>query len=317
MNVKIQKRNMHLSPNLQRLIGRQCAKVRRILPTFAPQDLHLHVTIEKKPRSQYETALVLTVPQTSIRTEEIEVNPSTSILRAFHELVRRIKRFKSHLGHEHTRHHGPLQTVENLSTDRLLDLETAINNNLEKLQNYIRRELYSQVVQRNLSPGLIEVAAIVDEVFLEVSARAAEQPHDLSLEQWMFQLAHQKLRERLNDLQAHQEDSSIEEPSAVDSRWDDEILNFFQPDESLRLEDLLVDKSSTNPEELIEGEEAEQLIHQLVAQLSDSIRESFVLFAIEGFGADEVAMITGKPSSQILQDVENARRALRTGLSLQ
>jgi len=64
MNVKIQKRNMHLSPNLQRLIGEQCAKVRRILPTFAPQDLHLHLTIEKKPRNQYETALVLTVPQT-------------------------------------------------------------------------------------------------------------------------------------------------------------------------------------------------------------------------------------------------------------
>ena len=317
MNVKIQKRDMHLSPNLQRLIGKQCAKVRRILPTFAPQDLHLHVTIERKPRSQYETALVLTVPQTSIRTEEIEANPSTSILRAFHELVRRIKRFKSHLSNEHTRHHRPRQRVENLSTERLLDLETAINNNLGKLENYIRRELYFQVVQRNLSPGLIEVAALVDEVFLEVSARAAEHPHDLSLEQWMFQLAHEKLRERLNDLQSHSEDSSIEETTPVDSRWEDETSNFFQPDESLRLEDLLVDKGSTNPEELMEGEEAEELVHKLVAQLSDTIRESFVLFAIEGFGADEVAMITGKPSSQILQDVENARRALRTGLSLQ
>ncbi len=317
MNVKIQKRNMHLSPNLQRLIGKQCAKVRRILPTFAPQDLHLHVTIERKPRSQYETALVLTVPQTSIRTEEIEANPSTSILRAFHELVRRIKRFKSHLGHEHTRHRRPLQMVENLSTERVLDLETAISNNLEKLENYIRRELYSHVVQRDLSPGLIQVAALVDDVFLEVSARAAEQPHDLSLEQWMFQLAHQKLRERLNDLQSHREDSSVEETSPEDSRWDDETSNFFQPDESLRLEDLLVDASSTNPEELMQGEEAEQLFHRLVAKLSDSIRESFVLFAIEGFGADEVAMITGKPTSQVLKDVENARRALRTGLSLQ
>ncbi len=317
MNVKIQKRNMHLSPNLQRLIGKQCAKVRRILPTFAPQDLHLHVTIERKPRSQYETALVLTVPQTSIRTEEVEANPSTSILRAFHELVRRIKRFKSHLGHQHARHRRPLQTIENLSTDRLLDLETAINSNLDKLENYVRRELYFHVAQRNLSPGLIEVAALVDEIFLEVSARAAEQPHDLSLEQWMFQLARQKLRERLNKLRAHQEDSSVEEISTVEHGWDDETLNFFQPDESLRLEDLLVDESSINPEELMEGEEAEQLVHQLVAQLADSIRESFVLFAIEGFGADEVAMITGKPSLQVLQDVEDARRALRTGLSLQ
>lgn len=317
MNVKIQQRNMQPSPNLQRLIGKQCAKVRRILPTFAPQDLYLHVTIEKKPRSQYETALVLTTPQTSIRTEEIEANPSTSILRAFHELLRRIKRFKSHLGHEHTRHHRPLRKVENLSTERLLDLEAAINSNLGKLENYIRRELYSQVVQMNLSPGLIEVAALVDEVFLEVSARAAEQPQDLSVEQWMFQLAHRKLKERLNDLQSHQEDLSVEETSEIVSQWDDETFNFFQPDESLRLEDLLVDESSTNPEELMESEEAEQLVHKLVARLSDSIRESFVLFAIEGFAADEVAMITGKAPSQVLNDVEHARRELRTGLSLQ
>ena len=317
MNVKIQKRKMHLSPNLQRLIGKQCAKVRRILPTFAPHDLNLHVTIEKNPRNQYATALVLTVPQTSICTGKIEANPSTSILRAFHELVGRIKRFKSHLGHEHVRQHRPLQRVENLSTDRLFELETAINNNIEKLENYIHRELYSQVVQRTLSPGLIEVAAIVDEVFLEISARAAEQPHDLSLEQWMFQLVHQKLRERLDDLRNHQKDHFTEESPAVNSQSDDEAFHFFQPDESLRLEDLLVDENSANPKELIEGEETEKLIHQLVAQLSDSIRVSFVLFAIEGFGADEVAMITGKSSSQILQDVENARRTLRTGLSLQ
>ena len=143
MNVKIQKRKMHLSPNLQRLIGKQCAKVRRILPTFAPHDLNLHVTIEKKPRNQYATALMLTVPQTSICTGKIEANPSTSILRAFHELVGRIKRFKSPLGHEHIRHHRPLQRVENLSTDRLFELETAIKNNIEKLANYIRRELPS------------------------------------------------------------------------------------------------------------------------------------------------------------------------------
>jgi len=64
-------------------------------------------------------------------------------LRAFHELIRRIKRFKSPLGHEHIRHHRPLQRVENLSTDRLFELETALNNNIEKLENYIRRELPS------------------------------------------------------------------------------------------------------------------------------------------------------------------------------
>ena len=49
----------------------------------------------------------------------------------------------------------------------------------------------------------------------------------------------------------------------------------------------------------------------LSTQLSESIRESFVLFALEEFGSDEVAMLIGKPLSLVLKDAEKSRGQLR------
>ncbi len=98
MKVEVQGRRLRLDPNLQRLIGRQSAKVRKLLPSFSPHDLDLHVAVERLPRGrQCETVLVLMVPQTAIRVRETAPNPSTSITHAFHELLRRVQKFKSKL----------------------------------------------------------------------------------------------------------------------------------------------------------------------------------------------------------------------------
>ena len=98
MKIEVQGRRLRLDPSLQSLIGRQSAKVRKLLPSFKPHDLDLHVVVEMLPRGrQCETVLVLIVPQTAIRVREIATNPSTSITHAFHELVRRVQKFKSRL----------------------------------------------------------------------------------------------------------------------------------------------------------------------------------------------------------------------------
>ena len=98
MKIEVKGRHLRMDPSLQRLIGRQSAKVRRLLPSFKPHDLDLHVAVEMLPRGrQCETVLVLVVPQTAIRVRETAANPSTSITHAFHELVRRVQKFKSRL----------------------------------------------------------------------------------------------------------------------------------------------------------------------------------------------------------------------------
>ncbi|HLU99926.1 MAG TPA: sigma-70 family RNA polymerase sigma factor, partial [Acidobacteriota bacterium] len=157
----------------------------------------------------------------------------------------------------------------------------------------------------------IEPQALVDEVFLELSSNAAARPTNLSLEQWMIQVTRQKLRSRLRELRQLGEEPRVEESVDAELQWEDEALNFYQPDESLHLADLIEDQRIETPEEALQREEAEQQLRAAIARLPEDVRESFVLFALEGFTSDEVAMITGREPQLVLQEVEKARHALR------
>ena len=312
MNLKIQNRHLRVTQDLRRLIERQSRKIGKLLPTFASHDLNLHVALEKLPRGkQFHAALVLTMPQRAIRVEEVENDPATSVLRSFEELLRRIKRFKSQLNREKFWQRQPEISTSDSSAQEVRELEGAIEQNLEKIENYIRRELYHHATVENLPISALEPQAVLDEVFLEVSSGEVTRPEDVPLEQWMFQVARTALQQRIEGLQASQEQPHIEEISPRSSNWEDEQLHFYQPDEVLRLEDLMSDDHSISPEKLLEQEEAYEQLQRAVANLPGSVRESFVLFALEGFNSDEIAMVTGKSPSEVLDDVERARTELR------
>jgi RNA polymerase sigma factor (sigma-70 family) len=244
--------------------------------------------------------------------EEIQDNPATSIVRAFLELRRRVKKFKSQLNRERLWHKQPSIAVDNSSTEAVREFESVINDNLDKIENYIRRELYHQILGGSIPPGVLEPHALVDEVFLKVTSGSNQRPSRMPLDQWMYQVARKTLQSRLGELEASRENSHIEEKVEAIDEWEDERLNFYQPDESLQVEDIIEDDASNNPEEILERDEAYQQIQQSIANLPESFRESFVLYVLEGFTSDEVAMMTGKHPRQVIDEVENAREILRS-----
>ena len=311
MNVKIQNRHLNVTVALERLIDRHSRKIQKILPTFASQDLDLHINLEKLPRGQqYHTVLVLTMPQNSIRVEEMANDPAPSVLRAFTELLRRVKKFKSQLNRERFWSKEAIPSPETDSAEPTRELENAINHNLDQVEQYIQRELYHRCIGANIPAGFLESQAVLDEVFLEVSSRASSRPEKISLQQWMFQIARSVVRNRVESAQSSLNQAHVEERVPPVSQWEDEEQAFHQPDEVLHLEDLIRDEHSVTPEELLEREEAQEKLHSSISQLPSSVRESFVLFCLEGFNSDEVAMITGKDPGEVLEDVEQARQEL-------
>jgi RNA polymerase sigma factor (sigma-70 family) len=317
MNLKIQNRNFDIPQNVQRLIEKKPQKIRKLLPTFSSDAVDLNVTLERITRgNQFQATLVLALPQTAIRVEELADNAAGSVLHAFDEMIRKVKRFKSQLNREKFWQRQPNWTGGVAATENVRELENAINLNLDKIENYIRREIYHQVILENMPYGLIQPEAVVDDVFLEVSAKSAARPENVPLESWMFQIAREQLRKRLENLEDSENTPRLEELQNMQStpKWGDEDQNFYQPDEVLRLEDLLKDEKSSNPEEVMEHEEIEVELQKAVANLPVSMREAFVLFALEGFEPDEIAMITGRTPEEVIQEVADARRLLREKL---
>lgn len=319
MNVKIQTRQMELSPTERNVIERKSRKARRMLPTYRSPDLELHVSLERLSKGkQFQTVLVLTTPQTAIRVEDIADSVTRSIVGAFDDLLRKIKKFKSQLNRERywQRDTARVSGKAAVVTQPTEDLESAISTHLDKIENYIRRELYHRALVDHFPPGVLQPQALVDEVFLDVSSRVRSKPENVSMEQWMFQMARDTVSRKIEELEKNRDQPHLEEAAEPPERWDDEVLNFYQPDEALRLEDLVRDNHSDSPEELLAREETEEAVQKIIAGLTPSVRESFVLFALEGFNSDEVAMITGKAPDQVLNDVERARSHLRQHLSV-
>jgi RNA polymerase sigma factor (sigma-70 family) len=190
-------------------------------------------------------------------------------------------------------------------------LEGAINQSLAKVENYIRRELFHRATLNEIPAGFLQPQALLDEVFLEVSSHSDVRPENIPLEQWMLQVARRTIRQRMEALEEDQKQPHIEETAADPSRWEDEDLHFHQPDEVLRLQDLLRSEQSASPEQLLQREEAQEKLQKDIARLPESLRESFVLFVLEGLNSDEIAMITGKDPTVVLEDVKKARHRLR------
>jgi ribosomal subunit interface protein len=313
MNLKIQHRNFDLPPAIQRLIEKKAQKVKKMLPTFSEDALDLHVTVGKLPRgNQYEASLVLTIPQTAIRVDELADNPAGSIQTAFDELLRKIKKFKSQLNREKFWQRQPEYSPP-VGTENVREMENVINQNLDKIQNYVRRELFHRTLSENIPPGLLQPEALVDEIFLLMTSQEGTRPASVPFEKWMYQVAREQIEKRLDELD--RDTARFEE--AVEDRelhWEDEVLDFYQPDEALRMEDVLTDRASSNPEALMEYEEAEERLHKAIARLPRKIRESFVLSVLEGFDPYDVGMITGKDVGKVEKDIEDARKRLREAL---
>jgi RNA polymerase sigma factor (sigma-70 family) len=316
MNIKIHTKNFELLKSHEKLIDRQTQKIQKWLPTFNPEVVDLTLNVESLTRgSQYRTSLLLTIPQRTIRVEELEDNATSSIVKAFAELRRRVKRFKSQLNRERLWRKEPEPAGVPL-TPAVWEVEEALRDNLEKIENYIRREVYHQVIAGTMPRGFLEPHALVDDVFLHVRANYLSKPASLSIEQWVFQVVRETLRRQLDEIEEHRDEPHLEENAAQVEGWEDERLNFYQPDESLMVEDLLRDGKSSNPEEILAEEEVEEQLHRCIARLPEPLRESFVLFALEGFTSDEVAMMTDKSAEDVVKDVESARNILKQEMNL-
>ena len=314
MNLKLQHRNLEVSSELRKIIERRSRKTQKILPTFSSRDLHLHITLEKLPRkNQCRTVLVLTTPQKALRVADIEDTPKASLLRSFDELLRKVEKFKSQLNRERLWHRQIVTSSLKPSGSRENELQDALIQNLDTLENFIRRELSHRVITESLPPTQLDPQALMDEVVLEAISRS-NQPGDLPFKQWLFQLARDKLQNRITTLIEARDEPHIEEPIRIPARWEDEVLNFYQPDEALCIEDILPDERSNNPEEWIAEEESQRQLRRAIARLPRPIREPFILFALEGFNWDEVAMITGTTPGEVIENVEKARMELRQAL---
>lgn len=193
----------------------------------------------------------------------------------------------------------------------------AVDRHLTDLYNFARGEIADRQARGDIFAGDLTAEEIIDEAALKAIEQFDERPSDMEFESWLRQLILDAIKRRREEIQFERErimrleDDGWVATSAGEALVKDEIFEFYQPDESLRLEDLIADGRVPTPEDAVSRRELQQYINQTLAKLPRRWREAFVLYSVEGLSLEETARVMRLPIETIRRNIEMAREYLR------
>ncbi len=173
----------------------------------------------------------------------------------------------------------------------------------------------------DLLPGELTPQEIVDAVVLRGYREFTQRPPTLEVDRWLLKLVLEELGSEIKRLKAERDKVMYLEETIPEEVFeeggvllDDEIYEFYQPDEKLHLEDILPDPHIPTPEQVAESRDLQRYINQTLAQLPCVWRTIFVLHYCEELSITEIASVTGLHEDEVQRNLEYAREFLRQKL---
>ncbi|WP_116610441.1 RNA polymerase subunit sigma-28 [Paraburkholderia unamae] len=315
---------------LEDLIGRLTERrLKPHLSHFPTGLVRLHATVERsRHRSVCRVRLQLVLPGGTLACGNDSLEPGAAIELSMIELERQLERHVAHLRHEDAwrrkeRRVGLRQLKAALAEQT--DAGSALFGEfvrplLAPLQRFVQREIAYLQARGDLAAGDPTVDDIVDEALARACERQAERPRRLEPLQWLYQIA----LERLADEVAHRQSEegqciSLEGRLLVQLHEphedDDELLfEYWQPDEVLRLEDV-VPATDGSPEDAVMTRELRELVATLLAELPEPWRRAVTLCRLEAQPADAAAQVLGITEPELEDRLAHADAFLRARLA--
>jgi len=197
-----------------------------------------------------------------------------------------------------------------------MDVAEFVNANLDRLHGYVERELRFR--RDNGQRRLAEVSAeeVIDEAVANALDEHQPRPEKMALEAWLYRLSRSAMDRLGNQLDsaAHPVRLDEEDLHPVADVDNEEMRQFYHPDESVTNENLIADRHVSTPEDEASREELMTMVERALRDATKQQREAFLLFTIEGFRLAEIATITERTVEQVQSDVKVAREHLRRSL---
>jgi RNA polymerase sigma factor (sigma-70 family) len=197
-----------------------------------------------------------------------------------------------------------------------------IRRQLKGLYRFVRHQLAYFESVGDLLPGELTAEDVVDAVLLQAYRDFVKKPAEGDMKAWLMELAQERLVSEMKRSKAARERTvHIEEdipetaPEEEVSTLGDEILDFYQPDEDLKLEDVLPDVEVSTPEEIAAAkEELLKCVNAALAGMPKEWRRALRLRHREGLTEEDVAEALQRARPEIARILEYARQHLRQSL---
>ena len=198
-----------------------------------------------------------------------------------------------------------------------------MSEHLRELSDYVRHELAAREAAADLEPGDLSPDDVVDDVVLRAYNENARNPEVGDAGAWLRRLAKERIRSEVRRLRwerehsIHTEEDIPETPPTEDaSMLGEQILYFYQPDEDLKVEDVIPDPSAPVPGEEDDDEQRElrRCVDVALAELPRLWRRTLVLRHVKALTNGQIARVLHLPEGEIKQTLTQARSFLRQRL---
>jgi len=323
------------SPAAEQYLQSQIDKLGPRLNVFNPDMVSLRGLIEVAPKSGFNMALNLRLPSGQLATRSSALTLHAAIRTAFEDLGAQLGKHKDHLRSQY-RYPGirpgigggerPAISPQAAFEDTVAagrpdmvssgDVNAFVNANLWRLRRYVERELNFRRDNGQKRLTEVSVEEVVDEAIASALDEHNPRPEKISLEPWLYRLsrsAMDRLGNQIDSIANPARPSHAEGRPSLDAN-DEERMQYYQPDASTPVENMVADDSSS-PEEEASRQELMSMVERSLRGVDPHQREAFLLFTMEGFRPAEIAAITGREPNQVQDDIKTAREHLRSSLT--
>ncbi len=320
------------TPDLEKAVEQQIQKLRKRLQVFRPDLVSLYGTLDEGARTGTAVSLNLRLPSGQLAAQLTADRPTAAIKAAFESLIEQLTKHKDHLRSQYKwpraksgirsgpKHQVPFEeTVAAVKPAKVSgeDISAYISLNLPRLQRFVERELQYREASGRLQQGQISVEEVIDEAIAHALDDSNERPEKVSLEPWLYRLALSSLDRLTNQTRTESGSVPLESrrPPARQRKAgegnDEPLLQYHQPDEMFTNGDMIADMRVATPEDIAATDEMVAMVELALAKAKREDREAFILFTMEGFTMNEIALISNRSPQDVRLSIAAARDHLR------
>ena len=338
MRRNLEFKNFSPGHRLRELVEELIARLDRHAPHSPADTIFLRLFVnENAARKLYHVSLTCDVPGRMLAAQEERHDAEEAVREAFVEIERQLEKHKETLSHSYLykrparREELRRQKAEAVpAEERERELfSTLAEGHLKNLYNFVRREIAYHLATGDLPPGEITTEDVADATLLHAYGEFVKDPARREIRSWLIGLAAERVEAEVKRSKAeraggvHLEEDIPETPPAEEvSTPGAEIMDFYQPDEDQKMEDIIqdmgpdmgpdmgLDMTAPTPEQVLESRELQRYVNRTLATLPRVWRRAFALHYVGGMPIAEIARMTRHTESEVERHLEYAREYL-------
>jgi|SRR5579872_845413 len=316
---------------LRKLVERLVSRLDKKTKSLRQDPLFLRFAMEEiPPHTLYKISLIFDVAGKTLAAKQETHDAEAGIRHSFVDIERQIDSYKANLRGEQwwkrlsKREELQRQDLE-LSAwaqDRDEAFFTFVTPHVERLSHFVRHLIAYAEAREDLVRGELAPEDVTDAVLIRAYNEFVKEPVRGNIRRWLLRLAFKEVqaailrskaeRRRLVPVEKHVPKTP---PAEEVSTLGEEILDFYQPDEILKLEDVVPDLEVPTPEEETELEELRRCVKSALNTMPVEWRQVLMLHDVENLESPEVAKKIGKSEPEVTRILEDARQYLRQKLT--